>query len=110
MKGDNYLENYSISNNRKSSLEPWVGDNPKVLILGTMAGDSSISAQAYYNDPGNPFWKLMADVFQASPGETADSHKAFITSRGIALWGLYQGRRTISKLRQKLRPEDFSEE
>ena len=36
-------------------LAPWVGENLKVPILGTMAGDTSIEAQAYYDSPINPF-------------------------------------------------------
>ena len=70
----------------KQGLQPWVGDNPKVLILGTMAGDKSIKAQAYYDSPTNPFWKLMADIFQPSKEELARGRKAFITGHGIALW------------------------
>ena len=68
----------------KTGLRPWVGDGPKVLILGTMAGDTSIKAQAYYDSPLNPFWKLMEDIFQ--PTEEIRSRKEFITGLGIALW------------------------
>lgn len=70
----------------KFGLAPWVGNNPKVLILGTMAGDTSIKAQAYFDSPMNPFWKIMVDVFKPTPEELALSRKAFITGRGIALW------------------------
>ena len=70
----------------KTGLAPWVGENPKVLILGTMAGDTSIKAQAYYDDPRNPFWRLMGDIFQPSTEELSHGRKAFITGRGIALW------------------------
>lgn len=70
----------------KHGLMPWIGDNPKVLILGTMAGDKSIEAQAYYDSPTNPFWKLMVDIFKPSEEELALGRKEFITGRGIALW------------------------
>ena len=70
----------------KYGLNPWVGENPKVLILGTMAGDTSIAAQAYYADSRNPFRKLMEDIFQPSAEELSLGWKAFITGRGIALW------------------------
>ena len=75
------LEDY-----RKFGLDPWVGFNPRVLILGTMAGDTSIAAQAYYDDFRNPFWRLMDDIFQPSPEELSSGRKEFITGRGIALW------------------------
>ena len=75
------LEDY-----RKFGLAPWVGINPRVLILGTMAGDTSIAAQAYYDDSRNPFWRLMDDIFHPSPEELSLGRKEFITGRGIALW------------------------
>ena len=68
----------------KTGLQPWVGENPKVLILGTMAGDTSIKTQSYYNSHLNPFWKLMNEIFQ--PTEEIRSRKEFITGLGIALW------------------------
>ena len=68
----------------KTGLQPWVGKTPKVLILGTMAGDTSIKAQAYYDSPLNPFWKLMDVIFQ--PTEETRTRKEFITGLGIALW------------------------
>ena len=76
----------SMDNPHKFGLSPWVGINPKVLILGTMAGDTSIKAQSYYDSPLNPFWKIMIDIFNPTPDELALSKKEFITSRGIALW------------------------
>jgi hypoxanthine-DNA glycosylase len=76
----------SSGKNHKIGLNPWVGENPKVLILGTMAGDTSIAAQAYYADPRNPFWKLMEEIFQPSVEDLSKGRKAFITGRGIALW------------------------
>jgi hypoxanthine-DNA glycosylase len=51
-----------------------------------MAGDTSIKAQAYYDSPKNPFWKIMVDVFNPAPEELSHSRKEFITGRGIALW------------------------
>lgn len=46
-----------------------------------MAADTSIKAQAYYDSPMNPFWKIMVDVFKPTPEELALSRKEFITGR-----------------------------
>ena len=74
------------SNNYKESLEPWVGKDPKVLILGTMPGDESLKQRAYYCSPNNPFWKIMRTIFGSTQNDRYTSNKEFITSKGIALW------------------------
>lgn len=68
----------------KQSLEPWVGESPYVLILGTLPSDVSIKSQAYYqNKSHNSFYKIMEHLFQRSEGQ---SDIDFITSNHIALW------------------------
>ena len=68
----------------KSGLAPWVGENPMVLILGTLPSDVSIKFQAYYqNKSHNSFYKIMEHLFQRTAWQ---SDKDFITSNNIALW------------------------
>lgn len=67
----------------KSGLEPWVGGEPKVLILGSLPGDESIKQQAYYANKGNAFWKIMRALYN---NNTETDNKKFIISCGIALW------------------------
>lgn len=68
----------------KKGLPPWVGKNPKVLILGSMPSDVSIEKQLYYaNTSRNSFWKIMYSLL---PKEIYKSDKEYITSYGIALW------------------------
>ena len=68
----------------KQGLEPWVGESPYVLILGTLPSDVSIKSQAYYqNKSHNSFYKIMEHLFQRSIGQ---SDIDFITSNHIALW------------------------
>ncbi|WP_300796657.1 DNA-deoxyinosine glycosylase [uncultured Bacteroides sp.] len=67
----------------KEGLLPWIGKNPKVLILGTMPSDASIEKQSYYTNPSNSFWKIMYSLFPKRKGK---DHKEYITSHGIALW------------------------
>lgn len=69
----------------KSGLAPWVGENPKVLILGSLPGDESIKKQAYYASPHNHFYKIMHDIF---PNEDNVPDKEFILSHHIALWDM----------------------
>ena len=67
----------------KSGLEPWVGGEPKVLILGSLPGDESIKQQAYYANKRNAFWKIMRALYN---NNTETDNKRFIISCGIALW------------------------
>lgn len=71
-----------VSCMNKTGLAPWVGDSPKVLILGSLPSDESISQQAYYCNPRNFFWNIMRSLFR----EMEIDNKKFITSHGIALW------------------------
>lgn len=67
----------------KSGLEPWVGGEPKVLILGSLPGDESIKQQAYYANKRNAFWKIMRALYN---NNIETDNKKFIISCGIALW------------------------
>lgn len=72
------------SKNMKEGLAPWVGKNPRVLILGSLPGDESIKQQEYYaNISHNSFWKIMYAMFPKCEGM---SNKEYITTYGIALW------------------------
>lgn len=73
----------------KIGLSAWVGNSPRVLILGTMPGDKSLREQAYYCDTAhNSFWKIMYSIF-GSKNDMMSNHD-FITSHNIALWDCVQ--------------------
>lgn len=100
------------TNNMKTGLKPWVGERPKVLILGTMAGDTSIQSQSYYDSPLNPFWKLMEAIFPLEEKEEYATRKEFITAKGIALWdciesGIREGSSDIGFSEKTLKGNDI---
>lgn len=71
--------------NYKVSLSPWVGKEPKVLILGTMPSNVSLKAQAYYSNVSkNSFWKIINELFPKMGNE--QDNREYIISLGIALW------------------------
>ena len=71
-------------NNLKHGLEAWCGETPYVLILGTLPGEKSLAAQAYYqNKSYNSFYKIMESLFERQSGM---SDKDFIINNHIALW------------------------
>lgn len=81
-------QNNTISiEDTKSGLAPWVGDNPIVLILGTLPSDKSIKSGLYYQNPTNRFWDIVHTLFDGSPN---DKSKEFLFKHKIALWDCLQ--------------------
>lgn len=67
----------------KPRLAPWVGEAPKVLILGTLPSDESLMTGQYYQNSTNRFWTIMHALFGGSPN---DKSKEFLFEHKIALW------------------------
>lgn len=91
MKGTspNIVQKVEFNNemNFKEGLPPLVGDNPRVLVLGSLPGDKSIERQAYYSNPNNCFWKILDALFGRQEGQ---SNEDFAKEIGVALWDCCQ--------------------
>lgn len=70
--------------NVKEGLSPWCGDNPKVLVLGTLPGDDSIINQAYYQQSNNAFYRILDALYDDR--NIGESDKEFVLRHKIALW------------------------
>ena len=44
----------------KKCLKPWVDENTRVLIVGTMPSEQSLAKQTYYANPKNKFWTYIS--------------------------------------------------
>lgn len=62
--------------------------NPEslMLILGSMPGKASLSANEYYAHPRNAFWKIIASLAGVQPDLPYASRVGMLTSGRIALW------------------------
>ena len=68
----------------KKGLAPIVGENPRILILGTMPSDISLQKQAYYsNESKNKFRKIIYSIYQQ---DTDLSCEELLKKHHIALW------------------------
>ncbi|HJH30782.1 MAG TPA: DNA-deoxyinosine glycosylase [Methanosarcinaceae archaeon] len=47
---------------KKKGLAPIIDNGTRILILGSLPSDKSISKQQYYGNPGNDFWRLIHEV------------------------------------------------
>ncbi|GAA5785505.1 DNA-deoxyinosine glycosylase [Chitiniphilus shinanonensis] len=70
----------------KQGLPPIVDREVRVLVLGSLPGDASLSAQAYYAHPRNAFWPIMAALLQVRFDIDWPQRYATLLTHGIGLW------------------------
>lgn len=73
-------------NTLKKGFEPFVGENPKILILGSFPSVKSRQIEFYYGNPQNRFWKTLAEFFGQPLPQTVEEKKKFLSTNCIALW------------------------
>lgn len=69
-----------------SCFPPIADRHARVLILGSMPGKESLRAQQYYAHPRNAFWKIMGDLFGATPELAYADRTRILKAAGIAVW------------------------
>ena len=67
-------------------FEPVCGDDPRLLILGTMPSVASREDGFYYGHPRNRFWQVLAAVFEEPVAADRAEKKSLLIRNGIALW------------------------
>jgi double-stranded uracil-DNA glycosylase len=95
----------------KYSLDPIVGAGSRVLILGTLPGERSLAAQAYYAHSRNQFWPIMYSIFGQDPGRDMAERAAFIRRQRLALWDVLHSAEREGSLDVDIRngvPNDFA--
>jgi len=70
----------------KEGLEPIIDDQSRILILGTLPGEKSLSKREYYADNCNKFWKILSCIFEEQIKQVYESKLEFLYRKGIALW------------------------
>lgn len=70
----------------KRSFPPLVNSQTKVLILGSLPGDTSLEKNEYYAHPQNRFWKIFNFLFHT--GDTANYTEKInlLLKNNIGLW------------------------
>ncbi len=70
----------------KEGLEPIIDETSRILILGSLPSDASLSTVEYYANPRNHFWKILSRIYNESIGTDYRRKRAFLRRHGIALW------------------------
>lgn len=70
----------------KTGLNPIVGDDTDVLILGTFPGVKSLAAGEYYAHQRNIFWDMMDEVCGAGRQHTYEERCKLLKANRIAVW------------------------
>jgi len=65
---------------------PIAAPDAKILILGSMPGQVSLTKQEYYGHPHNLFWQIMSELFGASPHLPYATRLQILIQNGIAIW------------------------
>ncbi|MFO7729988.1 MAG: DNA-deoxyinosine glycosylase [Spirochaetia bacterium] len=82
---------------------PIIGDQPRVLILGSMPSVKSLEIDQYYGHPQNHFWRIMAELLERPMPESYEGRTAVLCEGGIAVWDAFNSCRRKGSLDQSIR-------
>lgn len=68
------------------SFPPITAPDAEILILGSMPGQASLAAAAYYAHPRNAFWPIMSRLLGFDPSATYAERVKALQSAKIAVW------------------------
>lgn len=87
-------------------LPPVIKADAKILVLGTLPGQRSLSDQEYYAHPQNAFWSIMRELFGID-GDYAE-RCALLMRHQIALWDVLCASVRPGSLDADIRPDTAS--
>lgn len=97
---------------RSRSFPPVVGDNPRILILGSLPGVESLRRGEYYAHLQNKFWELLGAALDENLRALEYAERIErLKARGIALWDVIAEARRDGSLDadiMDIRPNDVA--
>lgn len=85
-KGIKTSKKFTIMKDLSHSFPPIIGDNPTVLILGTLPSKVSLERQQYYGHPQNKFWRIIYALYGGSYEDSYEARVSFAKEYHIAVW------------------------
>jgi TDG/mug DNA glycosylase family protein len=71
---------------RSRGFPPIAAADARVLILGSLPGQVSLSQRQYYAQPQNAFWRIMGELFDAGPEQPYEARIERLKVRRVAVW------------------------
>ena len=93
----------------KHGLQPVIGTNPRILILGSLPGDESLRKQEYYGNPRNMFWDVMSGILGEKAPATYKEKVEYLKRHGIALWDVLHAAEREGSLDANIKNEEFND-
>lgn len=69
-----------------AAFEPILAAAPKVIILGSMPSQISLTENQYYANPRNAFWWIMSQLFQFDQSIDYLDRSLVLQREGVAVW------------------------
>ncbi|MDO9467360.1 MAG: DNA-deoxyinosine glycosylase [Thiobacillus sp.] len=96
-----------------NGFPPIADAHARVLILGSLPGQTSLRQQQYYAQQRNAFWAIMGRLFDAGPDVPYDERTRRLVKNGVALWDVCAAAHRPGSLDAAIRPasvvpNDFS--
>lgn len=82
----NHTEPVNLKESIKEGMPPLGSKDPKVLILGTLPGEISLSKGEYYANPRNRFWTIMSSLLKEPQCSSYSDKEKMLLRHGIMLW------------------------
>lgn len=101
------VDSIEIDSSRVHSIEPIIGHNPRIMILGSMPGIISINAVQYYANPRNLFWAVLADLFGIDIDCSYESKIQQIQQLPLIVWDTLKTCRREGSLDSKILNTDI---
>jgi len=86
----------------REGLPPVIGDDARVLILGSFPSERSLVTGEYYANRRNQFWPLMAALFDVDVELPYRERVDALTGHGVALWDVVHSCRRVGSLDAKI--------
>ena len=94
---------------KKIGLAPVIGDNARILILGSLPGDESLRRQEYYGNPKNMFWRVLGNILDEAAPDSYPDKVEFLKRHGIALWDVLKAAEREGSLDANILNEEFND-
>lgn len=69
-----------------TGFAPIIGEQARVLVLGTLPSRMSLQKMEYYGHPRNVFWRIMGELFGADPALDYAERTRILVARHVAVW------------------------